>query len=91
VYLVLHQGFIKPAWTEVPILQGLIIGLINLISRKVTGGQTSYGFVFSEELKNKNLNNNQFLTVMYIAFFDRLADKSIYLLIFSFRCGQISD
>jgi hypothetical protein len=69
----------------------LIIGLINLISRKVTGGQEAYGFVFSEELKNRNLNNNQFLTVMYRAFFDRPADKSIYLFIFSLRCGQISD
>jgi hypothetical protein len=46
-----------------------------LISRKVTGGQEAYGFVFSEELKNRNLNNNQFLTVMYRAFFDRPADK----------------
>jgi hypothetical protein len=46
-----------------------------LISRKVTGGQEAYGFVFSEELKNKNLNNNQFLTIIYRAFFDRLADK----------------
>jgi len=70
---------------------GLGIGLINLISRKVTGGQTVYGFVFSEEFKNKNLNNNQFLTVIYRAFFDRPADKSIYHFIFSLRCGQISD
>ena len=71
----MHQGFIKPAWAEVPILQGLIIELINFISRKVTGGQEAYGFVFSEELKNRNLNNNQFLTIIYRAFFDRLADK----------------
>ena len=28
-----------------------------------------------EELKNRNLNNYQFLTVMYRAFFDRPADK----------------
>ena len=46
-----------------------------MISRKVTGRQEAYGFVFSEELKNRNINNNQFLTLMYRAFLDRLADK----------------
>jgi len=57
-----------------------------LISRKVTGGQTAYGFVFSEELKNKNLNNNQFLTVMYRAFFDRPLTK---VFIFSFFLSDV--
>ena len=62
-----------------------------MISRKVTGGQEAYEFIFSEELKNRNLNNNQFLTVTYRAFFDRPADKSIYLFIFPLRYEQISD
>jgi hypothetical protein len=59
-----------------------------LISRKVTGGQEAYGFVFSEELKNRNLNNNQFLTIIYRAFFNRLADKSIFLLFFLSDVGR---
>src|SRR4030042_3717884 len=50
----------------------------NLISGEVTGGQAAYGFVFSEELKNKNLNNDQFLVIMYRAFFDRPADAGGY-------------
>lgn len=50
----------------------------NLISGKVTGGQAAYGFVFSEELKNRNLNNDQFLVIMYRAFFDRPADTGGY-------------
>jgi len=50
----------------------------NLISGKVTGGQAAYGFVFSEELKNRNLNNDQFLAIMYRAFFDRPADTGGY-------------
>ena len=62
-----------------------------MIFKKVTGGQEAYGFVFSEELTNRNLNNNQFLKIIYRAFFDRLADESIYLFIFSLRYGQISD
>ena len=49
-----------------------------MISRKVTGGQEAYGFVFSEELKNRNLNNDQFLVIMYRAFFDRPADTGGY-------------
>jgi hypothetical protein len=50
----------------------------NLISGKVTGGQAAYGFVFSEELKNRNLNNDQFLVMMYKAFFDRPPDTGGY-------------
>jgi Host cell surface-exposed lipoprotein. len=50
----------------------------NLLSGKMTGGQVAYGFVFSDELKNRNLNNDQFLVVMYKAFFDRTADTGGY-------------
>ncbi|MCE5328896.1 hypothetical protein LLG07_00965 [bacterium] len=37
---------------------------------KVSGGQAAYGFIFSEELTARNLNNDEFLAVMYEAFFD---------------------
>jgi peroxiredoxin len=57
---------------------GLDNWVSNLISGKVTGGQAAYGFVFSEELKNRNLNNDQFLAIMYRAFFDRPADIGGY-------------
>ncbi|MEI7615929.1 MAG: DUF4214 domain-containing protein, partial [Actinomycetota bacterium] len=57
---------------------GLANWVNNLISGTVTGGQAAYGFVFSEELKNKNLNNDQFLVIMYKAFFDRSADAGGY-------------
>lgn len=50
----------------------------NLISGKVTGGQAAYGFVFSEEFKNRNLNNDQFLVIIYKAFFDRPPDTGGY-------------
>src|SRR5450830_1799043 len=57
---------------------GLDSWVNNLISGKVTGGQAAYGFVFSEELNNRNLNNDQFLVIMYKVFFDRPADTGGY-------------
>jgi hypothetical protein len=53
---------------------GLSNWVNNLITGTVTGGQAAYGFIFSEELINRNLNNDQFLVIMYKAFFDRPAD-----------------
>ena len=50
----------------------------NLITGRVSGGQAAYGFVFSEELISKNLDNDKFLTVMYKAFFDRPSDPGGY-------------
>ena len=61
-----------------PDTDGLANWVNNLISGTVTGGQAAYGFVFSEELKNRNLNNDQFLVIMYKAFFDRPADTGGY-------------
>lgn len=50
----------------------------NLVTGKVTGGSAAYGFIFSDELINKNLNNDEFLIVMYKAFFDRSPDPGGY-------------
>jgi hypothetical protein len=57
---------------------GLDSWVNNLVSGEISGGQAAYGFVFSEELKNRNLNNDQFLTLLYKAFFDRPADIEGY-------------
>ncbi|MCX6383432.1 MAG: DUF4214 domain-containing protein, partial [Actinobacteria bacterium] len=37
----------------------------NLKTGRVSGGQAAYGFVFSEELISRNLDNDQFLVIMY--------------------------
>ncbi len=50
----------------------------NLVTGRVTGGTAAYGFIFSDELINRNLNNDEFLTVMYKAFFDRSPDPGGY-------------
>ena len=40
-----------------------------------TGADVAYGFIFSEEFKNKGLNDEQFIEYMYKAFFGRDFDK----------------
>ncbi len=50
----------------------------NLVTGRVSGGQTAYGFIFSEELISRNLSNDEFLVVMYKAFFDRTPDPEGY-------------
>ena len=37
-----------------------------------------WGFIFSDEFKNRNLNNDQFIKVMYETYFDREADTAGY-------------
>ena len=61
-----------------PDAAGLENWVNNLITGRVSGGQAAYGFVFSEELLNKNLDNDKFLAVMYKAFFDRPSDPGGY-------------
>ncbi|MDZ7836583.1 MAG: DUF4214 domain-containing protein [Actinomycetota bacterium] len=48
----------------------------HLISGDISGGQAAYGFVFSDELVSRNLNNEQFLIIMYKAFFGREPDPA---------------
>lgn len=47
-----------------------------LTSGKATGASTAYGFVFSDELTNKNLNDEAFITMLYKAFFGRTPSAS---------------
>jgi hypothetical protein len=57
---------------------GLDFWVSNLASGEISGGQAAYRFVFSEESVNRDLDNDQFLTLLYKAFFDRPADIDGY-------------
>ncbi|MCG9480037.1 MAG: DUF4214 domain-containing protein [Actinomycetia bacterium] len=46
----------------------------GLRSGSLSGADVAKNFIFSEEFMAKNLNNEQFLQVMYRAFFDRAPD-----------------
>ena len=45
-----------------------------LLDGSQTGSDVAYGFVFSPEFLNKNTANEEYLTVLYEAFFNRLPD-----------------
>jgi len=54
---------------------GLNYWVDQLVSGQQTGAQLSHGFIFSPEFTSKNLNNSDFITVMYRVFFDREPDS----------------
>jgi len=53
---------------------GLANWVDGLRSGSLSGADVAKNFIFSEEFMAKNLNNEQFLQVMYRAFFDRAPD-----------------
>ncbi len=55
---------------------GLANWVTQLKSGKQNGANVAYGFVFSQEFLNKKLSDEDFVIVMYRAFFDREPDKS---------------
>ncbi|SDI92536.1 protein of unknown function [Lachnospiraceae bacterium G41] len=50
----------------------------NLLEGKLTGAETAKHFILADEFINKNLTYNEFLDVMYAAFFDRPKDDQGY-------------
>ena len=49
-----------------------------LMTKQKSGAEVAYGFVDSGEFKNRDLNNDQFVTTMYLAFFGREPDPDGY-------------
>lgn len=50
----------------------------KITTGSMTGTQVAYGFFFSDELNNKNLSKDEFLTRLYGLFFNRAPDKTGY-------------
>ena len=46
-----------------------------LLDGSLTGSDVAYGFVFSQEFLNKNTTNEEYLPVLYEAFFNRQPDQ----------------
>jgi blue copper oxidase len=74
------QNFVKRFYTIVLEREADVAGLNNwtntLVSGENTGADIAIGFIFSEELKNKNLDDNHYITLLYQTFFNREADSS---------------
>lgn len=47
----------------------------ELEKQNTDGANVAFGFIFSDEFKNNNLSNEEFVDVMYATFFDRAADN----------------
>ena len=57
-----------------PDKQGLQNWKNKLIAGSQTGSDIAYGFVFSQEFMGRNFSNEEYVQILYEAFFDREAD-----------------
>ena len=57
---------------------GLQNWVSNLTNKTQTGADVAYGFVFSDEFKNRGVSDDEFVKIMYRAFFDRDPDPTGY-------------
>lgn len=55
---------------------GLNSWVSGLLTGRLTGAQVADGFIFSDELLSKNLSDNEFLNILYLAFFNRQPDAA---------------
>lgn len=55
--------------------EGLEMWKSQLIRQEKSGAEVAYGFIFSPECVDKNLNNEAYVDLLYRSFFDRGADS----------------
>lgn len=55
---------------------GFVDWSYKLITRKTTGAEAAYGFVFSKEVSDKKLSNEDFIIMLYGAFLGRTPDEA---------------
>ena len=48
----------------------------NLLNQIQTGADVADGFIYSQEFINKNTTNDEYLTILYVAFFNRAPDQT---------------
>ena len=74
------DNFVKRFYSEILGREADALGLtdwiIKLSTGVATGSDLAFGFIFSTEFLNKNIDNTTFLNVLYKAFFNREADNS---------------
>jgi uncharacterized protein YkwD len=64
---------------RMPDAGGLNSWVSGLLAGRATGAQVANGFIFSEELLSKNLDDEKFLNIMYSAFFNRQPDAGGFI------------
>jgi hypothetical protein len=58
-----------------PDFNGLMAWTHNLRSKVMTGADVARGFIYSSEFINRSTSNQEYLTILYRAFFNRAADQ----------------
>lgn len=59
-----------------PDAAGLLNWTSKLTAHTATGSDVGYGFVFSSEFTSRNVSNDEYVRILYRAFFDREADPT---------------
>jgi len=72
------QRFYLQCLSRLPDLDGLSYWVNALFAGSQTGADVAAGFVFSPEFTSLNTSNADYLTVLYLAFFDRDPDSAGY-------------
>ncbi len=54
---------------------GMIDWSTRLANKEISGAQAAYGFIFSDEYRNKNRSDSDFLEDLYLAFMGRASDQ----------------
>ncbi len=76
------QGFVERLYTNCLGRTSDAEGLrhwVNLLEKKdITGAEVAYGFFFSKEFTNKNVDDGQYVELLYQTLMDRSSDKSGY-------------
>lgn len=67
--------FYQECLSREPDSSGLNGWVDGLITKTITGADVAYGFVFSDEFIQRNVSNEEYLTMLYRAFFDREPDS----------------
>ena len=56
--------------------EGVDFWKTKLVNKEISGAEAAYGFIFSSECREMNLNNEEFIQLLYQTLFDRAADES---------------
>jgi len=70
------ERFYMEVLGRVPDLGGLKSWADKLLAGTASGAEVAEGFIFSDEFVNKNVGNEEYIKIMYRAFFGREADDA---------------
>lgn len=70
--------FYQQVLNREPDTPGLNNWVNNLIDYSLSGADVANGFIFSQEFTSRNTSNEEFVTILYRAFFDREPDTPGY-------------